>query len=81
MPHSKIKETTYTEENSAVHSGLDTCHGAGAIKRRVSISLFNHQRFMCCLCPSGCGMSFPTHVVLLFVGFCAVRGAVGSLDA
>ena len=57
MPHSKIKELICREENSTEAQWARHLSGCRWYKtQRVKRCLFNHKRFMCCLCPSGCGL-------------------------
>lgn len=89
MPHSKIKELICREENSAeaqwaIRLSRSRCYRT----QRVKQILFNHKRFMCCLCPSGCGLFQYVFFNTFFSGlypllrFCVVHlSAVGPLDA
>lgn len=88
MPHSKIKELICREENSAEAQWARRLSWSRCYKtQRVKQLLFNHKRFMCCLCPSGCGLFqyvfFNTFLQSLpMVKFCVVHlSAVGPLDA
>lgn len=82
MPHSKIKELICREENSAEAQWARRLSRGWCRKTRgVKQSLFNHKRFMYCLCPSGCGLFQYVFLNTFFQSLPIVRLCVVHLSA